>query len=67
MKGSLYSFNVFVAVIVLIPSAILLYQYSNEIGIVCDMSSNIVLYTVITSCAALLSLMIIMKELLTFD
>ncbi len=67
MKGSLNNFNVFVAVIVFIPSVILLYQYANQIGEVCDMSNNVVLYTIVTSCMALLSLMTIVKEFLSFD
>ncbi len=68
MKGSLFSFNVFVAVLVLIPSAVLLYQFSAEITEVCDMdSSNVVVYTIILSCVALLSSMTILKELLSFE
>ncbi|MFH1126829.1 MAG: hypothetical protein ABIG84_07510 [archaeon] len=67
MKGSLSSFNFFISVIILVPSAILLYQFSGEIGTVCDMSNNVVLYTIITSCMVLLSLMTIIKELLTFE
>ena len=63
----MFNFNVFVALIVLVPSVILLYQFSGEIVEVCDMSSNVVLYTVIVSCAALLSLMTIFKELLSFE
>ena len=56
-------FNVFVALIVLIPSALLLYLYKGEISKVC-ISSDIVLYTVIASCAVLLSGMMIFRELL---
>ena len=67
MKGSLFSFNVFVAVIVLIPSLVLLYQFSSEVNEVCDMSSNVVVYTIILSCVALLSSMTILKELLSFE
>ncbi|RLG15830.1 MAG: hypothetical protein DRN71_00410 [Candidatus Nanohalarchaeota archaeon] len=67
MKGSLFSFNVFVAVLVLLPSVVLLYHFSAEINEVCDMSSNVVLYTIVLSCVALLSLMTILKELLSFE
>ena len=56
-------FNVFVAFLVLIPSALLLYMYKGEISKVC-VSSDIVLYTVIASCAVLLSGMMIFRELL---
>jgi len=67
MKGSLFSFNAFVAVIVLVPSVVLLYQFGAEISEVCDMSSNVVVYTIILSCVVLLSSMTLLKELLSFE
>ncbi len=62
-KKGMNTFNVFVAFIILIPSMLLLYMYKNEISKVC-VSSDIVLYTVIASCAVLLSVMMIFRELL---
>lgn len=56
-------FNVFVAFIILIPSVLLLYLYKGEISKVC-ISNDIVLYTIIASCAVLLSVMMILRELL---
>lgn len=62
-KKGMNTFNVFVALIILIPSMLLLYLYKDEISKVC-VSNNVVLYTVIASCAALLSVMMIFRELL---
>lgn len=62
-KKGMNTFNVFVALIILVPSVLLLYMYKSEISKVC-VSSDIVLYTVIASCAALLSVMMIFRELL---
>ena len=60
-------FNLFVAMLILIPSVLLLFMYKDEIGKVCDTGNNILIYTVIASCTTLLSLMMVFREMLLWE
>lgn len=62
-KGSL-SFNMLVALLVLIPSGMLLISFLEELGRLCPQAENTIIFAIITGCVVLLSLMNFMKVVL---
>ncbi len=64
-KGSgLLSFNMLVAILVLIPSGMLLINFLGELSRVCPQAENTVLFAIVTGCVVLLSMMNFMKAVL---
>ncbi|MCK5333663.1 MAG: hypothetical protein KAJ24_04065 [Candidatus Aenigmarchaeota archaeon] len=62
-KGAL-SFNMLVALLVLIPSGMLLIGFLEELGKICPQAENTIIFAIITGCVVLLSLMNFMKVVL---
>ncbi len=58
------SFNMLVALVVLIPSSMLLMSFLEELGRLCPQAENTVIFAIITGCVVLLSLMNFMKVVL---
>lgn len=63
-KEGMLNFNIFVSLIVLIPSAMLLVQYLGDLQRVCSAAENTMIFAVVAGCMMLLSLMTLIKELL---
>ena len=62
-KGSL-TFNMLVALVVLIPSGMLLIGFLNDLGKICPQAENTVIFAIITGCVVLLSMMNFLKAVL---
>ena len=58
------SFNMLVALVVLIPSGMLLIRFLDDLGRICPQAENTVIFAIITGCVVLLSLMNFMKAVL---
>ncbi|MCK4555627.1 MAG: hypothetical protein KAT83_03390 [Candidatus Aenigmarchaeota archaeon] len=58
------SFNMLIALVVLIPSSMLLISFLEELGRLCPQAENTVIFSIITGCVVLLSLMNFMKVVL---
>ena len=66
-KGSFLNFNVFLALIILIPALMLLVRYIDDISTVCGSAKDTVFFAIIAGCMVVLSLMMLIKEMLVIE